>query len=98
MRILKASTKAGQRVIAMYKRNDGYQLSDCYGKYSARKQAAYDSCLRAFQSDNKATNFHIGSHGCQTFTVAWKYVDENTGHEMVRVETAENTYRVDLEA
>jgi len=97
MEIIKGSTAKGQRVIAMYDHNEGYDLDDVYGRYSRAKKNAYDECYEWYRQDNKSSNFHIGSHNAQAFTVAWRYVDPETGHVIYRVETNRNTYRVDTE-
>ena len=97
MEMLKGSTAKGQRIIAMYHRNEGYDLDDVYGRYSKAKRLAYEECLDWFRQDNESSNFHIGSHSAQVFTACWMYIDPETGHKIYRVETSRNTYRVDTE-
>ena len=97
MDYLKGSTAKGKRVIAMYNRNEGYYLDDVYGRSSVGKNRAWRQCMDWFNEDNEASNFHICSHSCQNFTVGWAYIDAETGHRIIRVETSSNTYKVDTE-
>lgn len=97
MKIIKGSTAKGQNILAMYRRFDGYDLDEVYGRYSREKRIAYDECYDWYREDNESTDFHICSHNSHTFTVGWVYIDSETGHKIVRVETACNTYRVDTE-
>lgn len=97
MDILKGSTAKGQRIIAMYNRDIGFDLNDVYGNYSRAKENAWDDCWDWFQNDNESSNFHICSRNSMQFTVGWSYVDPDTGHKIYRVETSQHTYRVDTE-
>ena len=96
MEILKGSTAKGQRVIAMYNRNIGIRLRDVYDSYSAAKERAWEECWKWCEEDD-GTCFHICSRSAHQFTVGWYYNDPETGHKIIRVETAAHTYRVDTE-
>ena len=97
MNYIKGSSAKGQRVLGMYDSHEGYYLDDVYGRYSSAKARAWRECEDWFKADNQSTNFHICSHNDSNFTVGWKYIDPETGHEIVRVETSRNTYKVDTE-
>lgn len=94
---IKGSSAQGQRLIGTYNRNIGYYLSDVYDNYSAAKDKAWDDCQRWFNECNESSNFHICSRNSMQFTVAWAYVDPETQHKMIRVETASRTYIIDTE-
>ena len=97
MEILKGSTTKGQNIIARYNRYEGVDLDDVYGRYSSAKSRAWRECYDWYVADNESTNFHICSHSDQSFSVGWEYVDKETGHRIIRVETSRYTYRVDTE-
>ena len=97
MEYIKGSTAKGQRVIGMYGSYAGYYLDDVYGRYSSAKRGAWNDCQRWYDEDNEASNFHICSANAQNFTVGWTYIDPETGHRIIRVETSRNTYKVDTE-
>lgn len=91
MKILKASTKAGYRWILAAKYNEGYKLSDIYGKYSVNKEKAMNWCLNQYNNTESSENFRIISHNSNFFTVAW----EEYGKEpKLHIETAKNSYVV----
>lgn len=93
---IKGSTVKGQRIVSMFGRWDGYYLDEVYGRYSKAKADAWEECLAWCEADG-GKEFHIGSHNCTTFTCAWTYTDKETGHRIIRVETAKNSYKVDTE-
>ena len=97
MEIIKGSTAKGQRVIAIYNCNEGNYLHCVYDRYSQAKERAWDQCFEWFRQDNESSHFHICSHNAHQFTVGWNYIDTETGHKIIRVETAAHTYRVDTE-
>ena len=97
MEMFKGSTAKGQRVIGMYNSNIGFYLDDVYGSHSAAKDRAWRECMDWFTADNQSGNFHICSRSAHQFTVGWYYYDAETGHKIIRVETAAHTYRVDTE-
>lgn len=95
MRELKASTKAGQNIIARAQNNEGSELLDVYGKVSPAKIKAYAECWRMCELTQYAHNFHICSHNTFGFTVAWRGMMD--GEEILRYETKDNSYLVWLE-
>lgn len=88
-KILKASTKAGYRWILAAKNNEGYELSDIYGKYSVNKKKAYCQCLNQYIGTKNSNNFRIISHNSNFFTVAW---DEYGKEPKLHIETGRNSY------
>ena len=92
--MIKGNTAKGQRVLAMARRYEGYYLWDVYDRFSQAKQKAWEWCLEQCKQD-EGEHFHICSHNSHRFTVAWEYMNKETGELMTRVETASNTYIVD---
>lgn len=72
--VIKASTQRGQRFIDSYNRSNARELGDVYGRYSSRKQSAYDWCLRAMREED-GEDFRIIGSNCMQFTVAWRVAD-----------------------
>lgn len=93
-KVISGTTKKGQSLLGMARRYDGETLQDVYGRYSAAKARAYQDCKRWCEEDN-GQDFHICSHNCNFFTVAWTFTHPETGEIMTRIETASNTYVVD---
>ena len=94
MTVISGTTKLGQRLRARASRYEGTELEDVYGRYSSVKASAMRNCKEWCEQDN-GYNFHIISHNTSTFSVAWNYVDQNTGEIMTRIETANHSYIVD---
>lgn len=98
MKVYKRENKNGQRVLAMASGFQGRTLDDVYTNYSHRKQNAYNYCLKKFHDTPNSSNFHIASHNCNSFTVAWcgDYEDPKTGELIPAkfVETYANSYIV----
>lgn len=88
-KILKASTKAGSRWILAAKNNEGYELSDIYGKYSVNKKKTYCQCLDQYIDTKNSNNFRIISHNSNFFTVAW---NEYGKEPKLHIKTAKNSY------
>ena len=65
-------SKKGQHLICSAIRFDGRQLSDCYTRHSATKQAIYDDWLRECYSNLNGENFRIISHNCNFFSLAFE--------------------------
>ena len=95
MKILKASTKAGQNILRRAEHNEGYFLSNVYSDYSRQKENAWKWCEYEFLTSNNHSDFHICSHNTYGFTVAW-YCTIND-EKCLRFETKDNRYIVYLE-
>ncbi len=92
---LKASTKAGQRVIAMGNNCTGRNLYDLYKNPSDRKVKEYNILYREFLDDSNATCFGVGNANCFSFTCSWLLIKD--GHNYMRVSTKDSDYLVDLD-
>ena len=93
--IVRASTKKGQRLLAVAAQNIGHDLNDVYNNPSANKQAAYSRCLERYFDTRAHANFHICSKNTFQFTVAWNgiYTDEyDFNHKATFIETATYSY------
>lgn len=69
--------------------NEGEKLSDIYGKYSVKKEAAFRYCEFIFNKYRKyqAFDFAIRSHNSFTFAVNFKLVNPINGRIMIVVIT-----------
>jgi len=94
MREFKASTKAGQRIIARYLYLEGRTLSDLYSTWSSAKQNAYDWCFEQFRKQENSEDFRVGSANTFGFSAGWSVYDENGNLKEVRLETKDNSYKV----
>ena len=92
--IISGLTKKGQQLKARALRWEGTSLDDVYGRYSSAKACAMRQCREWCEAD-RGWDFHIISHTCQGFSVAWYYTDKETGEVITRIETPCSTYRVD---
>lgn len=92
MREFKASTRQGQNIINRASYHEGYSLADVYGSYSNEKAYSYNKCYELYASDDNASDFHICSHNSFCYSVAWNTIIN--GEEVLRVETANNSFLV----
>ena len=95
MKILKASTKAGQNILRRAEYNEGYFLSEVYSSFSKEKENAWKRCEHEYLTSDSHSNFHICNHNSFGFSVAWfcRINEENC----LRYETKDNTYIVYLD-
>lgn len=91
----KASTKAGQNLIARTKNHEGTFLHDVYKSFSRKKEKAWNDCIDMFIHTEDSEQFHIFSYNVYQFSVAWYGVKDN--ERILRVETANNSYLVWME-
>lgn len=89
MRIVKASTTEGKRLIERAANFEGIYLQDVYGKCSKEKQKAWDDCFNKFRVLDGAHSFCICSHNSFQFSCSWIEADGS-----VRIETRDNSYLV----
>ena len=92
--IISGLTKKGQSLKDRALRWEGTSLDDVYGRYSNAKACAMRQCREWCEAD-AGWDFHIISHTCQGFSVAWYYADKETGEIITRIETPSSTYRID---
>ena len=95
MRELKASTKAGQRVIEMGERCVYDELYNIYDRWSYAKEQAFRRCREMFLNSDNSTAFGIGNANSFGFTASWLDVIDN--EHVMRVETKDNSYLVWLD-
>ena len=94
MKIISGASKTGQRLLAGAKKNQGTELREVYGRWSNAKETAMRNCKREYLEDD-GYNFRITGHNCDRFTVAWEYVNKETGEVLTKIKTGENTYIID---
>lgn len=88
MRVVKASTALGKKLIKIGQNWEGTFLSQVYDNWSTAKQKAWDRCYAEYCNTDGAEQFSICSHNCQQFTCSWFTPDG------MRLETAYNSYLV----
>ena len=100
MKILKASTANGKRIIASYESLRGRCKTDVYKNISVGFSNAFDNLYDIFEEDEKANNgydFRCTLHGGSwSWSCGWKFTNDE-GVNCIRYETRENTYIVMLD-
>ena len=71
MRIVKASTSLGKRLIQTGQQCQGTFLNQIYDKWSAEKEEAWNKCYDEYCNTEGAEQFCICSHNNFSFTVSW---------------------------
>ena len=94
MAIIKGSTKRGQELLARANNNEGTELFEVYGSYSAAKGRAMKECKEKCAAVN-GYDFRIIGHNGWAFSVAWNFTNQETGEIMTQIETSSNTYVID---
>ena len=94
MAVINGATKRGQELLARASRNEGTELRKIYGKWSDKKENAMRDCRKECRED-EGTDFRIISHCRDYFSVAWEYINKDTGEIMTKIKTASNTYVID---
>lgn len=94
MTIIKGSTKRGQELLARASKWEGTELSNVYGRWSAKKEQAMRDCREKCRAVH-GTNFHICSSNGWAFSVAWNFINQETGERMTWLETSSNIYIID---
>ena len=95
MREFKASTKSGQRIVAMGERCCWSSLHNLYDDWSSAKQRAFDWCYEQYAKDENSTAFGVGNASTFGFTASWLATKD--GENILRVETKDNSYLVWLD-
>ena len=88
MKEINRYTKKGQELLALARRNEGFNLSDVYNNPSYSKRQTYERYVCEALDDGDIRTFHICSHNTFSFTCAW---DSKDG---VRYSTAQNDYLI----
>lgn len=89
MRIVKASTSLGKRLIRIGTNWEGTHLMQIYDRWSHAKQEAWDMCYNEYRNTEGASGFSICSHNSFQFTCSWFLADGS-----MRLETRDNSYLV----
>ena len=95
MKTIKGTTAKGQKMFESTLHSIGDTLSDIYTSYSYEKYQAYNNCRDKYYNEN-GINFRITGKNSSFFTVAWDIVNEHKQIIGVRIETAYNSYYIDL--
>lgn len=69
--VVSTQTKKGQGLMWSAKREQGFELSDVYGRCSQAKRDIWEQWWAEYCEDVNAGNFHICSHNCNFFSIAW---------------------------
>lgn len=88
MRVVKASTALGKRLLAIGQKGEGTFLNQVYDRWSDAKQWAWDKCYDEYCNTKGSEQFSICSHNSFSFTVSW-FTPEG-----MRLETSKNSYLV----
>lgn len=89
------STKRGRNFYNRAMRNEGYSLEDVYNTCSIEKRKSYNDCISMFCETEESTYFHICSHNIFQYSCAW--LGKKDGENILRMETATNSYLVWLD-
>jgi hypothetical protein len=71
VRVFEFGTKGADVILERASNFEGLSLNDVYSYPSDLKVSAFNDCVTMFSNDISAEGFHICSHNCQSFTVAW---------------------------
>ena len=88
MKVVKASTALGKKLIARGSRYEGTELRHIYDNWSDAKQRAYDWCYDQYLESEDHQAFSIINHNTFGFSVSWLCKDG------LRIETPKNSYLV----
>lgn len=88
MRVVKASTALGKKLIQIGTQWQGTFLNQVYDKWSAEKEEAWNKCYDEYCNTEGAQQFGICSHNNFSFTVSW-FTPKG-----MRLETSKNSYLV----
>lgn len=88
MKVIKASTALGKRLVAIGQNWDGIFLNQVYNTWSDAKQEAWDKYYNEYCNTEGAEQFSICSHNTFYFTCSWFTPDG------MRLETSKNSYLV----
>lgn len=95
MREFKLSTKQGQNLYNRGSHYEGFSLTDVYGSASAEKERAWNWCYNQYLETENHTAFSICSHNSFQFSVSW--LGTKDGENIMRIETAQNSFLVWLD-
>ena len=88
MRVVKASTALGKRLLATGQQWQGTFLNQVYDKWSYEKEQAWNKYYDEYCNTDGAEQFGICTHNSFSFTVSW-FTPQG-----MRLETSKNSYLV----
>lgn len=88
MKVVKANSSLGKRLVKIGENYEGKFLSQVYDKWSQSKQEAWDTCYQEYCNTKGSYEFSICSHNTFQFTCSW-FTPAG-----MRLETASNSYLV----
>ena len=88
MKVVKANTFEGERLISIGQECEGTYLCEVYDRWSDAKQKAWDKCYAEYSLTSGSSAFGICSHNTFSFSVSWL-----TPLGM-RLETSKNSYLI----
>lgn len=88
MRVVKASTALGKRLLETGQKWQGTFLNQVYDKWSYEKEQAWNKCYEEYCNTDGAEQFGICTHNNFNFTVSW-FTPQG-----MRLETSKNSYLV----
>lgn len=71
MRVVKAGTALGKRLLATGQQRQGTFLNQVYDKWSYEKEKAWNNCYDEYCNTEGAEQFSICTHNNFSFTVSW---------------------------
>lgn len=88
IKVVKANTKLGQRLVAQGQNYEGKYLNQVYDSYSKAKLDAWNNCFEQC-CEEKGEEFSIVSHNSFCFCVSWftsqgmRYITPNNSYLVV---------------
>ena len=92
---LNYSSAKGRQIYERGCHCEGFNLYQVYNNPSWTKQAAYNKCAVEFLETDDCKAFSICSHNKFMFTCSW--LGKKDGEDIMRYETANNSYLIWLE-
>lgn len=92
---MRITGKKARSFVNQYNNAPYRTIHDCYKQPSQRKVAAWGYCIRKC-GEMDGHNITVLSYNSQTFTAAWYYTHPDTGVLMLHVETAYNSYDMEM--
>lgn len=89
VRVVKADSALGKKLVDIGGHWEGRYLSDIYHKYSDAKKEAWNRCYTEYCCTEGANCFCICAHNTFHFTCSWFLADGS-----MRLETRDNSYLV----
>ena len=95
MKKLNKTTKKAHGFIWNYTHSEFCTIYSAYARPSLAKIRAYEA-IDLERADRCGYGTRITSKSCNFFTMAYRYIDQDTGHEILVYHTPTECYLVDL--